>query len=146
MTKESNVKFFVQFLILFFSGVTYASVDNKAFENYLTTQMKKNGISADDLGLYMTVGEGAELKVISDLNGKKLFIPASITKVATASAVLDVFPPGYKFKTRLYVTGKETDGVLKGNLYLKGGGDPSFVSENMWYLVNVFTRTGIKKN
>ncbi len=145
MTKESNVKFFVQFLILFFSGVTYASVDNKAFESYLTTQMKKNGISADDLGLYMTVGEGAELKVISDLNGKKLFIPASITKVATASAVLDVFPPGYKFKTRLYVTGKETDGVLKGNLYLKGGGDPSFVSENMWYLVNVFTRTGIKK-
>jgi D-alanyl-D-alanine carboxypeptidase/D-alanyl-D-alanine-endopeptidase (penicillin-binding protein 4) len=27
----------------------------------------------------------------------------------------------------------------------KGGGDPSFVSENLWYLVNIFTRSGIKK-
>lgn len=115
------MKFFVQLLILFFSGVSYAGVDAKAFENYLSTQMKKNGISADDVGLYMTVGEGAELKTISDLNGKKLFIPASITKIATASAVLDVFPPGFKFKTRLYVTGKESEGTLKGNLYLKGG-------------------------
>lgn len=28
---------------------------------------------------------------------------------------------------------------------MKGGGDPSFVSENMWYLVNAFTRSNIKK-
>ena len=35
------------------------------------------------------------------------------------------------------------DGVLEGSIYLKGGGDPSFVSENMWFLINELTRTGL---
>jgi D-alanyl-D-alanine carboxypeptidase/D-alanyl-D-alanine-endopeptidase (penicillin-binding protein 4) len=39
---------------------------------------------------------------------------------------------------------KPTDNKVKGPLYLKGGGDPSFVSENMWFLVNAFMRTGVE--
>ncbi|RPJ74794.1 MAG: D-alanyl-D-alanine carboxypeptidase/D-alanyl-D-alanine-endopeptidase, partial [Alphaproteobacteria bacterium] len=34
-------------------------------------------------------------------------------------------------------------GVLKGDLCFKGGGDPSFVSEKMWFLVNELKRTGL---
>lgn len=139
------MKIFVFILGVLFSCLAQANLDAKSFDEFLKSQIKKNGLSTDDLGLYLTVGEGAELKVLSDINGRKNFIPASITKNATASAVLDVFPPGHKFKTAIYTSGVLKDGVLKGNLILKGGGDPSFVSENMWYLVNVFTRTGIQK-
>lgn len=106
---------------------------------------KKFGVAEKDLGIYASIGEGQDLKVLLDVNGNKVMIPASITKVATASAVLSKFPPGYKFKTQLVSDGEVKDGVLKGSLYLKGGGDPSFVSENMWYLVNVFVRNDIKK-
>jgi len=51
----------------------------------------------------------------------------------------------YKFHTQLHVDGEQTGNILKGNLILKGGGDPAFVSERMWMLVNDFTRSGIKK-
>jgi D-alanyl-D-alanine carboxypeptidase/D-alanyl-D-alanine-endopeptidase (penicillin-binding protein 4) len=72
-------------------------------------------------------------------------IPASISKVATSSAVLEYFPPGYKFKTQLVSSGTVQDKTLRGDLYLKGGGDPSFVSENMWFLVNNFKRNEVQK-
>ncbi|MFV8257562.1 D-alanyl-D-alanine carboxypeptidase/D-alanyl-D-alanine-endopeptidase [Bdellovibrio bacteriovorus] len=106
---------------------------------------KKYGVNTKDLGIYATIGEGEELKTLLDVNGNKMMVPASISKIATASAVLASFPPGTKFKTQLLISGELKNGTLKGTLYLKGGGDPSFVSENMWYLVNAFTRTKIKK-
>lgn len=106
---------------------------------------KKYGVASKDVGIYATIGEGEELKTLLDVNGNKMMVPASISKIATASAVLASFPPGTKFKTQLLTSGDLKNGTLKGTLYLKGGGDPSFVSENMWYLVNAFTRTRIKK-
>lgn len=139
------MKILVQIFCLIFTSNALASVDIKEFDEFLKNKMNKAGIAADDLSLYLTVGEGSELKVINEHNGKKPMVPASITKIATASAVLDIFPPGHKFKTRLYISGKESNGTLKGNLILKGGGDPSFVSENLWFLVNVFIRSGIRK-
>lgn len=72
-------------------------------------------------------------------------LPASITKLLTASAILEHFPAGSKFKTQLKSSSTQEKSTLKGDLFLVGGGDPSFVSENLWYLVNQFTRTGIKK-
>ncbi|WP_374033977.1 D-alanyl-D-alanine carboxypeptidase/D-alanyl-D-alanine-endopeptidase [Bdellovibrio bacteriovorus] len=106
---------------------------------------KKYGVNTKDLGIYATIGEGEELKTLLDVNGNKMMVPASISKIATASAILASFPPGTKFKTQLLTSGDLKNGTLKGTLYLKGGGDPSFVSENMWYLVNAFTRTKIKR-
>ena len=71
-------------------------------------------------------------------------IPASITKLVTAAASISQFPSGTKFKTTLWSPAQIEDGALRGDLYLRGGGDPGFVSENMWFLVNALTRTGVK--
>lgn len=106
--------------------------------------LKKSGIPESHFGIYVAGGEG-EPKVIFSQNEDKKMIPASITKLVTAAAAITQFPPGTKFKTVLMTSGKIEDGVLKGDLILRGGGDPSFVSENMWYLVNAFTRTSVKK-
>lgn len=109
--------------------------------------IKSTGISEKEWSLYITSLEGDHSEAIVDINSKKKMIPASVTKIITAAAVLDAFPPGYKFKTQVLKNSehKIIDGVLKGSIYLKGGGDPSFVSENMWFLVNSFLRNGIKK-
>lgn len=114
-------------------------------ESDFSSIAKKFSVAEKDLGVYASIGEGQDTKVLLDVNGTKLMIPASITKVATASAVLAQFPPGHKFKTQILGSGDVQNGVLKGALYLKGGGDPSFVSENMWFLVNAFTRNKINK-
>jgi D-alanyl-D-alanine carboxypeptidase/D-alanyl-D-alanine-endopeptidase (penicillin-binding protein 4) len=109
-------------------------------------------VPLDNLGIFVTeqdfrsvdgqTGRPADLAAI---NADKKMIPASITKICTAAATLDHFPPGFKFKTQLISSAPIKDGVLKGDLILKGGGDPSFVSENMWFLVNAFVRNRIQK-
>ncbi len=70
-------------------------------------------------------GTGVEL--ISCNNAKNL-VPASILKLFVTAAALELFGPGYKFKTRVYVDGVISDGTLTGSLYVRGGGDPSFGS------------------
>lgn len=106
--------------------------------------IQKSGESEKHFGIFISEGhEGGE--EIFELNSNKKMIPASITKIATAAMVLNEFPPGTKFKTQLLSDGKIEKETLKGDLFLKGGGDPSFVSENLWFLVNSFLRTGVKR-
>lgn len=129
-------------LSFLFSNPVFAQEN---FKTELQKIIKRSGIPEADLGLYITSGEGENQEIVFDLNSKKKMIPASISKVATASAVLEYFPPGYKFKTQLLSAGEIRDKSLKGDLVLKGNGDPGFVSENMWFLVNNFKRNEVTK-
>ncbi|MBO9668559.1 MAG: D-alanyl-D-alanine carboxypeptidase, partial [Bdellovibrio sp.] len=139
------MRIFLALTTLIWSFSSFAALDAKSVQEEVESMAKKHGVQLKDLGMYASMGEGDGLKVLIDLNGKTAMTPASITKLATASAVLEHFPPGHKFKTQLWTNGEVNKGVLKGDLYLKGGGDPSFVSENMWFLVNAFLRADIKK-
>ncbi|MGI9490363.1 MAG: D-alanyl-D-alanine carboxypeptidase/D-alanyl-D-alanine endopeptidase [Geminicoccaceae bacterium] len=51
-------------------------------------------------------------------------IPASSAKLATAVIALQLLGPEHRFLTELRATGPIENGVLKGDLILKGGGDP----------------------
>ena len=53
-----------------------------------------------------------------------LFIPASVAKVSTLLAALEILGPDHRFETSLWTVGHIRDGVLAGDLYLRGGGDP----------------------
>ncbi len=134
--KRSRVLFSF-FALVVINSIAFAG----PFQQEAESALKKAGLKLEDLGVY--VG-GAEGKPLMDLHGAKVMIPASVTKILTAGAVLHFFPPGTRFKTQLLSDGKIEGTHLKGSLYLKGGGDPSFVSETMWVLVNNFTRSGIK--
>lgn len=83
-------------------------------------------------------------KVIYELNSNSLMTPASLTKIFTAGAVYSSMPMNTKFSTELWSNAQIENNVLKGDLCFKGGGDPSFVSEKMWYLVNEFSRNEVK--
>jgi len=75
-------------------------------------------------------------QVIYARNSDSLFTPASNMKMFTSAMALKKVGPDYRFHTRLYTNGKIQGTVLKGDLYLKGFGDPSLVTEQMWILVN----------
>lgn len=114
--------------------------NQKSFEEVAA----KYKIKLSDLGVKATIGEGEDQKTLVEVSPSQKMIPASITKVVTASSFLENVPPGTKIKTKLFGDGNIKGSTLKGNLYLKGGGDPSFVSENMWFLVNAFLRSGVR--
>ncbi len=110
----------------------------------VVTQSK---VPKSDLSLMITNIVDQKSQTIYELNASEKKIPASITKLTTAATTIDQFPSGYKFKTVLAIDADKLDseGTYRGDLYLRGGGDPSFVSENMWFLVNQFERSQIKK-
>jgi D-alanyl-D-alanine carboxypeptidase/D-alanyl-D-alanine-endopeptidase (penicillin-binding protein 4) len=62
-------------------------------------------------------------------NADKPFVPASVTKIVTAWLALEVLGADYRFETRFYLDG---DGVL----YVRGGGDPFLVSEELEQLAS----------
>lgn len=62
-------------------------------------------------------------KVIFDLNSNDLFLPASTSKIASASALLHSLGPNYCFHTPVFASGKIEKGILRGDLILVGQGD-----------------------
>lgn len=65
-------------------------------------------------------------KLVCSLNPKKQLSLASNTKIFTTATVLGRLGPAHRMLTRVYVKGRvDGKGVLRGNLYLRGDGDPS---------------------
>jgi len=67
-------------------------------------------------------------KKMVDLNAQLCIEPASVVKLVTTAAALEILGPDYRFETRIEYTGKIENGVLHGNIWIKGGGDPSLGS------------------
>lgn len=99
------------------------------------------------LGLWVGLANDAkgEAPAVFEMASDQKMIPASVTKIATAAAALELLPSGFKIPTRLMSSATIEGDRLRGDLYLVGGGDPTFVSENLWYLVNEFLRTGVRQ-
>lgn len=76
-------------------------------------------------------------------NERQLLRPASTMKVVTAIAAIDRLGGSFQFKTTLSYTGVIEDGVLNGDVYLVGGFDPRFNSDDMGSFVDGIRRMGI---
>ncbi len=57
--------------------------------------------------------------------------PASVMKLVTTYAAIDLLGSDFTWNTRFYTDGTVENGVLRGNLYVRGGGDPKFVLERI---------------
>ena len=68
-------------------------------------------------------------KTMMERNGSQCAIPASITKVISTATALEILGPDFTYKTTIEHDGTITDGVLYGNLYIRGGGDPTLGSK-----------------
>lgn len=66
--------------------------------------------------------EGDTLACINP--GLKL-VPASNVKLVTTGLALGLLGPDFRFETRIAYSGSITNGVLKGDIYIIGGGDPT---------------------
>lgn len=64
-------------------------------------------------------------QVVADYGSATRMMPASNVKVLTTGLALNELGADYRFRTRLAYAGEIVDGVLKGDLYIVGGGDPT---------------------
>jgi D-alanyl-D-alanine carboxypeptidase/D-alanyl-D-alanine-endopeptidase (penicillin-binding protein 4) len=71
--------------------------------------------------------------------------PASLMKLATTTAAFDLLGPSFVWRTPVYVDGAIRDGVLQGNVYLRGSGDPRLNVERLWLMLRRLQGLGIQK-
>lgn len=96
----------------------------------------------------------AAVHVVSVRTGEEVYargadqalLPASTMKVITTAAALRTLGPSHTFHTDLLHTGElKDDGTLDGDLYVRGGGDPTLVLERLWKLVQELRLEGVRK-
>lgn len=75
--------------------------------------------------------DGTEGTTLHELNPGRNVIPASVLKLVTASAALELLGPDHTFTTSIGYNGvlSMRTGVLNGNIIIRGGGDPALGSE-----------------
>ena len=100
----------------------------------LKRKFEQAGIPETALGIYIHP-IGVEQPIVA-VNANVAMNPASVMKLVTTYAGLEILGPAYSWQTVLYAHGKITDGVLHGDLVIKGYGDPKLDLENFWLLIH----------
>jgi D-alanyl-D-alanine carboxypeptidase/D-alanyl-D-alanine-endopeptidase (penicillin-binding protein 4) len=106
----------------------------------LNAQMRLAGGSS---AAYVMALDGDD--VLYSLRPDKALLPASVNKLFTTAAALRRFGADATLDTTVYADGEIDDaGVLDGNLYLKGGGDPTLTSIRVAALADQLDITRVK--
>lgn len=121
----------LQILVLLLVWST-AWAGNQALPQSVQAALRQANIPASHVGIVVwEVGKHAPLLQHDDTLS---FNPASTMKLVTSYAALELLGPAYTWKTEVYTDGRLVDGVLTGNLYIKGNGDPQLTLERFWLI------------
>lgn len=86
-------------------------------------------------------GSGVSLAV----NENQPMNPASTMKLVTTLAGLELLGPQYQWRTEALAMVRPRAGVLEGDLWLRGSGDPRLVIEDLWLLVQRIRGAGVRE-
>lgn len=120
-----------------------AGVVNTMLPPKVQQALKASKLNDDALSLVMLplTGPGTPTVFNADVSVN----PASTMKLVTTYAALEVLGPTHQWKTEFFTDGTLSSGVLRGNLYLKGGGDPKLNMEKLWLLMRDLRANGVQQ-
>jgi len=111
--------------------------------NSVLKLLKKNKIPKENISVY--IRDLNQPTSMLEHNVDTLRTPASTMKLLTTYAALKELGPNYSWRTEVWLRGKLDNGVLDGDLVLKGFGDPFLVYENFWKLIKTLRDKGLKQ-
>jgi len=123
-------------LVLGLTSLTLAA--QQSFENKLDDLLERDEYKNASVGLQVADLETGE--ILHSYHANTLFAPASTMKLISSASALEILGADYRFKTVLGYSGKIKNGVLKGDLVVKGGADPALGSEYFsdYYITSIF--------
>jgi D-alanyl-D-alanine carboxypeptidase/D-alanyl-D-alanine-endopeptidase (penicillin-binding protein 4) len=96
-------------------------------------------------GVAILVQEAGSGRTELALNAAAVMNPASVMKLVTTYAALELLGPAWRWKTEAWAAGALREGVLEGELALKGGGDPKLDLESFWVLLRELRGRGLRE-
>lgn len=122
---------------------THAATINTALSPNVQKALKASKLQNDALSLVMIPLNGPGTPTL--YNADVSVNPASTMKLVTTYAALEMLGPNHQWKTEFYTDGTLSGGILNGNLYLKGGGDPKLNMEKLWLLMRDLRANGVQQ-
>lgn len=153
MKKNPVTNFLTITLLLFgliFNSCIYTSVNNypKLTKSQVVEIREKIDFvivkTNPDINIGIKVVSTKTSEVIYEKDSDHLFTPASNTKLFIAAAALHFLGPYFRYVTKVYTDSNVNDGIINGNLYIKGSGDPDFVDSDLGELVESLKFLGVK--
>lgn len=119
------------------------SISLYALPQAIEDEIRNVGLNKQDVSIYIKeVGKNGS--VIASLNADTMRIPASVIKVFTTYASLLKLGFNYQWKTRFYTRGVIKNGVLHGDLVVKGFGDPTLDDNDLKDIVANIKKNGLR--
>ena len=109
----------------------------------VTAALTQAQIPLRDVGIVVWNDDQSRPEI--SINADRPFNPASTMKLVTSYAALGILGPAYTWETLAATDGKLHDGILDGNLYLKGNGDPGLTEERFWMLLHELRLNGLRQ-
>jgi len=94
-------------------------------------------------GSHVSVAVGVDDRIVYVHDAEQMRIPASNEKLLTSMTALDAFGPGHRFPTVAAATARTRSGVLRGDLWLIGGGDPELTDADLTQLAEEIRARGV---
>jgi serine-type D-Ala-D-Ala carboxypeptidase/endopeptidase (penicillin-binding protein 4) len=118
-----------------------ASADGEALPRSVHAALKSHKLDPAAVSIFVQAVDGQEpLLAFFDEIPRS---PASVVKLLTTYAALDILGPAFQWHTEVWTTGTLRDGRLDGDLVLRGGGDPGLSTERFWTLLREIRARGI---
>lgn len=107
------------------------------------SELRRYGIPLEAVALDVRSVDGG--KAMLAVNHARAFKPASVMKLLTTQAALELLGPDYRWITRVYAQGVIEADVLRGDLVIEGSGDPRFAHEDLWRLLTRLRALGLRE-
>ncbi|WP_035604348.1 D-alanyl-D-alanine carboxypeptidase/D-alanyl-D-alanine-endopeptidase [Hylemonella gracilis] len=131
-------------LLLSLSAATALGISAATLPAPVTQALARAKIPASALGIVVEeAGAATRGKSLLRHRAEAPMNPASVMKLVTTAAALELLGPNWKWRTPVYLDGVIREGTLQGDLYIEGRGDPKLVAERLWLLLRRVQGLGI---
>jgi D-alanyl-D-alanine carboxypeptidase/D-alanyl-D-alanine-endopeptidase (penicillin-binding protein 4) len=120
------------------AATSYSSLKN-SINSIMTDSRMKAAASS------VTIRKASNGEIVYQYYADKGITPASSLKILTASAALETLGENYRFSTDVLTNGTVKSGTLKGDMYLRGKGDPTLLKRDFDNFASTLANRGVKR-
>ena len=122
-------------IILSFTIINSAMAQNSAITEFV------NSDNLTQASVGFLVKDITNGKVVAHYQENTDRNPASVTKIITTASAMEMLTDTFRFKTNIEYCGTISDSILHGDLYIRGGGDPTLGSAHAPVTCDFFSET-----